>query len=56
MRQGAINLSEQEKNCQTKQWRLQTSKRKSGRSFPPIWPGVYVWLLVGVIFIISRFF
>jgi len=39
-------MSEKGKNCHpVKGWGTRTNTNKT-RSLPPIWPGVYVWLLV----------
>lgn len=48
-------MTDEEKICSTGGWG--TQRKPSGKKFPPpIWPGVYVWLLVGVIYIIAKLF
>jgi len=56
--EGVMGMEDNKKKaCGTGGWGIK-QKNPSNRKMklPPIWPGVYVWLLAGVLLLILNFF
>jgi len=48
-------MEENNKNCTSRGWNIKQKESKH-RKKPPIWPAVWIWLLVGVFILFQGLF